>query len=325
MVGKEQNTIFTKSDLLEKKIDCHTHSVGIELNMMYDFSYPTTSDLLHLSSEIQCSIIDYAITFPMPTPLYFDIIKYRTEGNFISTGFGEFPFEYENRTLLAGIKKFKVTNILPFLSFSLNDKVDEQAEYIDMCCSNKAIYGLKYHTMADQHSAIDLQNHSSLMNVIIKNNLPIMFHSGKREFQNPLLILQFAKTNPYIRVCVAHFGRFEKRFCAELESSEYPNVYIDTSPFSNICTQNARLMTKGDTNIIKLNYNSPVKVLADMYNRYKSKLIWGTDFPWNCQTGLLDDSEIDCSYYNEEVDILLNNLEMAENIASKNTNRFLFG
>jgi predicted TIM-barrel fold metal-dependent hydrolase len=315
---------LTRSILSGKLIDCHTHAIGIDLNMMYDYLYPSTSDLIQLSTTIRNCGIDFAITFSMPTSLYFDIVTYRSSGKFISTGFGDYPFEYENKTLLAQVEKFELNNILPFVSFSLNDKVEEQVSQIEKWCNDGVIYGLKYHTMADQHYATDLQKYDNLMYVIRKYNLPILFHSGKQKFTHPNYVLAFAKNNPDIRVCVAHFGCFFNSFFEELGCFDYRNVYIDTAPLSNICVHNLKLISKGNQDIMKLNYYSPNRVLNEMFVHHK-KIIWGTDFPWNCMAKLLDICNIDFSSYKNEVSILLSMKEKTRLLATDNTISFLFG
>ena len=193
---------LSRKELEGKIIDCHSHTVGIELNNAYDYLYPVTSDLVQFSEIVRKSKIDYAITFPMPTPLYFDIVKYRSSGIYTSTGLGEYPFEFENKTLLAQISKFNINNILPFAICSLNANVEQQVLGIEQLCEQSTLYGIKYHTMTDQHSALDFHNHSELMGAIRKYNLPVLFHSGKQELTHPNNVLAFAKENPDISFAI---------------------------------------------------------------------------------------------------------------------------
>jgi hypothetical protein len=132
--------VIKKISRVEGVIDCHTHCGGIDVNNFYNMRYPCTQSAYVLHELMNNNKTDYAITFPMPSSLYFDTRKYWIEKCFVPSGFESIPFCIENQYLLSEIDFWGYNNILPFVSFSLQDRVYEQCDFIRKLSNEHNIY-----------------------------------------------------------------------------------------------------------------------------------------------------------------------------------------
>ncbi|MDR3057248.1 MAG: hypothetical protein LBU84_03800, partial [Prevotella sp.] len=95
---------FNKYTIRDNIIDCHTHSGGVYFYNYFNGLYPYFLDIKTLSDIIKSNGIDYAITFPVPTTVYYNYNEYININRFVDNHVYNFPFEVENNTLLEQIQ-----------------------------------------------------------------------------------------------------------------------------------------------------------------------------------------------------------------------------
>lgn len=294
-------------------IDVHTHGMGIMLTHILSGHYPYTQDIIDLSKKVKLGGADYAITFPMPTSIYYDVVgiknrKYRRAGNC------DFPFQYENYALVKTVEEFKLDNILPFLSFSTHAKIDEQKKALVDLISSYDIYGLKYHATIERKSVLTKQ-FIEFADIATEYNIPILVHTKIDQWADPNYIIEFAEANPFIRVCAAHCAHFNTRFFYKIKGDCPINLFVDCSPFTRICYD----ISRGDKeNVMDFDYDNPQVAFLQLFNELQSSLLWGTDTPFNIFS---NGNEVSC-YANE---VKLVNNEALRSHLFENTKRFLFG
>jgi len=217
-------------------IDIHTHAEGFDFANLLFGGYPFSLSAVQLSKILSENNIDFSVVFPFPTPCYFNYNIYWQTKKYVPSLLDDFPFHKENEYLLGTIESFKLDNLLPLLSISFQDKVDEQIKFLSNCLEkNRKIYGIKLHTSADNSSIYCLEKFEKLKEIAIKYNLPFLVHSGNETFSNPIEVLKVAKINPQIRFCIAHLGRLKKEFFQMLDSDKFDNVFLDMAPFLFMC------------------------------------------------------------------------------------------
>jgi predicted TIM-barrel fold metal-dependent hydrolase len=312
-----------KSKIGNGLIDVHTH-YGFNLINFYKTKYPIVQDTIALSQLITENNISFAVTFPMPNSIYYDVPMLVEKGIFQATKFSDFPFEKENLYLLTQVKVFHLKNILPFCSFSLNDKVEEQVKNLEELAAKYDIYGLKFHTQGDHNSILEISKHPLLLDFIEKYNLPLMVHTGNDEFSNPLNVLKIAQRYSHIRFCAAHLGRFNLNFFDAIDKNECSNLFIDTAPFTYLCEQDS-VKSKISNSVLDLDYSKIEDVFDFFTNKYPDKILWGTDTPWTNISKMKSYTENNFVNYQDEVKILLRNRTVAQKIANNNPINFLFG
>lgn len=311
-------------NLIEKNIDTHTHCGGMDLSNFYKFRYPSSQDILDLDYKRQKANIDYQIVFPMVTSIYYDIPRYWKEAVFVPSGYSEFPFQIENEILLRQIEYFGIETMLPFLAFSLQDKVSEQVNNIESLNSEYEIYGLKYHTKVDQKNADAIDKESPFVDVARSMNIPIVIHTEQKGCSSAIGVIELASRHLDVRFCCAHFGGFSKQFFCELDKYPYDNIFFDTCPLLARC---ADLSSSRGEEIMDLNYNNPIGVLEYFAQRFPNRILWGTDSPWTyyCALNKGEDNKSVVSElgYEKEAELLLNS--KFRNSISDNTVKYIFG
>lgn len=283
---------------------------------------PACQSVTQLVNEIYRGRVDYAVTFSMPNTMYYNQFRFledRVLDKNIPSEY-EFPFQIENMNILLEINHFNYDNILPFLSVSLGEKTAEQGAFIDKCCKEYNVYGIKYHPFYDGKDILDLENKYDILDTIYKNDLPIICHTGDDECSNPKKVILFAKDNPGIRVCIAHMGGFDESVLKD--GAELENVYFDCSPLHQMCVR----MGKTGKKCSSFQFDNPDKLLSMISEILPNKLLWGTDFPWTYNYKMERIAQFDKFDYECErktLDGLDKNT--ANRIANLNVKRFLFG
>ena len=315
--------MITANNLKNHLIDTHTHCGGMDLSNYYKNRYPSSQDILDLNKKRILAGVDYQIVFSMPTSIYYDIPEYWCNGLFRTSGYAEYPFQLENLYLLSQIAWFNLHNLLPFLSFSLRDKITQQEQSIMQMSEQHQIFGLKYHSKVDQMSPLSLVNESSFIDIALQLNIPIVFHTENKHFSYAMDVLELAATYPNTRFCAAHFGGFSKQFLNELELYPYNNIYVDTSPLLPRCE---KLKSNCPTELIRLDYSNPLSVLRYFFDRYPSRMLWGTDEPWTYYGSLEKAGQcpdlLEFGYLKEARIIQSSGLQQQ---ATDNTIKYLFG
>ncbi len=260
-----------------KLIDCHTHCEGLALYNFLNGLTPCSADSVVLAQTIIDSKIDFAITFPMPWTLYYDSKEYIKNLKYKPSGLCEIPYEIENIRILKTIKRNHYDIFLPFVAISLNDKVSEQIKLISDLMQEHNIYGIKYHTQTDRHSAMDISSYPELISFMEKNNFPILFHSGKNSYTDPMAVLEFAHSYPKIRVCCAHAAWFKNDFFKIFSKEKCSNLFFDIAPANSLI---AGFLKNKRENTIPLLVGEITDVIQALYEDYPNHILWGTDFPY---------------------------------------------
>lgn len=315
-----------KTAILSRKsgiVDVHTHGSGIDFSNFIRGKYPCCQDLTDLFQKGCACGVAHQVVFPMPTSCYFDIPEYWNRGVFKPTGYCEFPFQIENDYLIKNIEalQFMEDYFLPFLAFSLRDKIGMQIESLLKMVSGKTkIWGLKYHTSVDQRSVLYLEIEHVFLDFAKEFNLPFMIHTGFNECADPIKLFDVASRNPEIRFCAAHFGGFSSKFAALLDNYDYDNIYIDTSGLFPLCDS----MNSGKyVGVLDIDYSNPQAVLQYYIDRFPNRILWGSDSPWYNACNLSENSPSrTIRVYGQDLDFLGgHNLD----IVSRNSQKFLLG
>ena len=163
------------------------------------------------------------ITFLFPSTSYYDP---RERGK--ASGLQDFPYQVENEALLKSCECHK-DKVFPFLCIDPGVKQKEQLDRLTTLWDEKKFYGLKLHTLATGSKATDILK-SGISDFIIRNNIPLMIHSGIADpYSNPHYILELAKEMPAVRICVAHIGRLDEETVSQVAAKV--NLFTDCSPF----------------------------------------------------------------------------------------------
>ena len=273
---KNEMQTLTRKDLTGKKIDIHTHCVGVMLNHLINQKYPICQDINDLSNIVINNGIDYAVTFPIPFSIYYDPTEFLTAQKLKPSHLTDFPFQAENFTMLSSISKFKLSHLLPFVSVSTGDKVAEQISFIKELLKQYPIYGIKYHSSLDLCAADD-KLFEPFARLAVEYDLPVMFHTKMDRYANPMNLLNFAERYPDLRICAAHFGQMYRPFYEKLcMDDRYQNVYIDCAPL----TRNFSAISTMDPDM-HIMFPDPISMLKGVIREYHQKLLWGSDVPWH--------------------------------------------
>ena len=93
-------------------------------------------------------------------------------------------------------------------------------------------------------------------------------------------ILKIAEANPRIRFCLAHSCRFDRECLDRVQ--ELPNTWFDCSAHRIHCEgvmRGLRYVAPAERRF-PADYRDPTAVLAAMAATYPTKLIWGSDTPF---------------------------------------------
>lgn len=311
---------LTKKHFNNGYIDCHTHC-GVDYRNLYLSRYPLSQCVTQLNECLLDAGISYAITFPMPNTLYFDIRKQFDLRLYAKSNLCDFPFQIENNYMINEIEHFSYSHILPFLSFSLQCEVDKQIRFIDSCMRETAIYGLKFHPYNDCMSIMELEKHEDFLNFIEEHNLPIICHTGIDNVSDPSHVLKFAYNHPKIRICAAHFANCNQNFFSAIEMEFPENLFLDIAPLITLCERCKSL----ENHVSYWDYANPINFIKQIYQMYPQNIIWGTDHPWTYNHKLKNSKSKQMVTYKMEVDILKQTGFISNIIAQKNILKFLFG
>ena len=307
-------------------VDCHTHSGAIDINNYYHMKYPAMNDVMNLNNLLIDNNVDYAITFPMPSTIYYNVKRYWAERVFVESGMSDFPFAIENSYLLVEISFWNCDNILPFLSFSLNDKIKEQLIYLETTFEKYNYYGLKYHSKVDQNAFESLlKKGRSFLDFLIEKNIPLIFHVETSGISSPMGVFSLANLYPQLRISLAHYAGMNKEFFREYDDylKSNCNIFFDTAP--SLCMCRRYLSIYPNESIISLDYSRPDKVNEYFLGKYVNTILWGTDAPWLFSADLYNNENIEHISYIEEMALYKELRKRGYCYKESVANRFLFG
>lgn len=309
---------------LNKAIDCHTHSGGVDHYNLFSGNLPISQSVDDLMLKSKASEIDKVITFPFPSTNYYDTRKLVESNERVNSGLQKFPYQIENMALIRGCEESS-EKLLPFMCIDPSSHTKEQIDYLEKIYKRKKFFGLKLHTLAVRVKATRLER-SDFIDFALNKNIPIIIHSALQdEFSHPENIVKLAKIYPQLRVCIAHLACLDEEVIKNVP--KFANLYLDTSPFLQICNK-VREGSKIVYSPNNINPNKPTESLLFYYKKLKDNLIWGTDEPWTkciSSSGKVSSNHT----YADEVDILIKLSELSSeavfNITTRNSERFLFG
>ena len=125
-------------------------------------------------------------------------------------------------------------------------------------------------------------------------------------------------------VDMAHFAGLNKEFFRILKQYQksFNNVFFDCAPCIHICSHYSSL--DPGNNIMKLDYDNPVNVLAYFITEYHDNMLWGTDSPWLFASSIQQPIERIITYTDEK-NLLIFLMQQGKCPSLSATNRFLFG
>lgn len=308
----------------EDIIDVHTHATGIDILNYFTPRVPSTQSLLEIRGKLTRYGISQAVVFPFPGSLYYNPRLILEKNIWEPSGMEDFPYQQANMALLAEIRiRGLHEQFLPFLAIDPLEKADEQIQYLR---SEQGYFGIKVHTLATRSSPQDIG--FGFLTLLRERNIPITFHTGKEGNVDPLFVIKFAQENPDIRVSLAHLAGLNRD--ALTTAAQVENLFVDTSPFVNICYFGEKGWTRYIAeNRLTCDFSDPVAVMIQLYRLLPEKLIWGTDDPFSSFSNRKGELVTDFSYKDEVA--VLDKLwrggykEVVKKIAYYNIHKFLFG
>lgn len=265
----------TREELACKIIDAHTHSGGISFTHYFLEAFPYCCSIRELILNMNNAMVDYSITFPIPTNIC-TAISPTVDKITHDIIFTHEPclYYWANRRLLIETRMYGEGRVLPFVLFSLYGDYKRQIENINILSKEFDIYGIKIHTSADRTSLERILEEPILFSFFQNIDLPIIVHSGFERFSNAAEMCKVFEAFPNLRFCVAHAGRMNSKFLHDIK--DLSNVWIDISPITHLYeTLNDR---KED--IIQLDYSNPQEMINYLMEKFSHKVLFGTDYPW---------------------------------------------
>jgi len=173
------------------------------------------------------------------------------------------PLRKYNIELIRQTQKYN-NRLKPLLYLSLCEAtLQKEIDYFESNFKGM-FYGFKFHPWTDQVSVESFR---------IKTKLPILIHTGLREFEKVEDAIVFAKRHPMNKIVIAHAAQLKKNVLDEIQESN--NIFMDCCPsnflFENreICFENYRAIQSAED----IYYNALNIVNSD-------KILFGTDSPW---------------------------------------------
>jgi len=266
-------------------IDCHNH-LGADLFFYLNGYYPYAQDLPALATEGGRHGIDRWVVFPMVANLTFDIAAMRA-GRLAPGGLETVPYAFENERMLREIYELHPAWGRRTLPFAMLDPMREPAAQVRRLRELHArfpFYGLKIQaTMIQADIAALLGAGRGFLELAEELDLPFLIHSSVAAddpWSQAADILKVAEATPGVRFCLAHSCRFD-RACLD-RVAELPNTWFDCSAHRIHCDS-----AVGDLPFVAAperrfpaDYRDPTAVLHALAEAYPTKLMWGSDSPF---------------------------------------------
>ncbi|MEO6846320.1 MAG: amidohydrolase family protein [Chthoniobacterales bacterium] len=308
-------------------IDVHTH-VGVEIQFWLQGHYPYAQDwptLVRLGTKHQ---IGRFVVFPMPSNLSVNLTELK-KGNVVKKDALEnVPYAFENRRLMVEIENYfpeLSAKALPFWMFDPSHEQKAQVAALRALGEEFRCYGLKTQPTFLKSPILDLLSEGEcILDFAEEKGLPFTIHSSihpEDPWSQVKDILTVIEARPGIRFCVAHSCRFDKPSLDRV--AELPNAWFDCSAHRIACVlgaQNHPSAAPAATRFAS-DYRDPKVVLHDLAKAYPTKLMWGSDAPFD---SYIDEHLQLRSSYDEEAEALFAlDKETVHAIASRNILKFL--
>jgi predicted TIM-barrel fold metal-dependent hydrolase len=274
-------------------IDCHNH-LGVDLFFYLNGYHPYAQDLPALVTEGRHCGVDRWLVFPMVSNLTFDVAGMRHR-QLSPGGLDKVPYAFENERMLREIYQLYPDFGRLTIPFAILDPVREPAAQIAKLRELHAqfpFHGLKIQgTMIQSDVGALLKEGRGFLDFAAEFNLPFIIHSSVAAadtWSQSSTILKVAAATPEVRFCLAHSCRFERESLDRV--AELPNTWFDCSAhrihcegviagYDYVAPANRRF---------KADYRDPTAVLLALAEAYPTKLIWGSDTPFQSYVADID-------------------------------------
>lgn len=266
-------------------IDCHNH-LGADLYFYLNGDHPYAQDLPTLVTEGRHCGVDRWVVFPMVSNLTFDIAAMRRR-EVVYGGLESVPYAFENERMLQEIYDLYPDLGKCTLPFAILDPLREPAAQVAKLRELHArypFYGLKIQAtviQSDVEALLDVGR--GFLEFAAEYDLPFIIHSSvdpKDTWSQARSILRVAEATPEVRFCLAHSCRFDRE-CLDRVAA-LPNTWFDCSAHRIHC----ECAHKNFANVAPVerrfdaDYTDPSAVLLALAETYPTKLIWGSDTPF---------------------------------------------
>jgi predicted TIM-barrel fold metal-dependent hydrolase len=288
-------------------IDCHNH-LGVDLFFYCNGYHPYAQDLPALVTEGRHCGVDRWLVFPMVANLTFDVAAMR-QGKLLPGGPEQIPYAFENERMLREIYQLypdlgRAT--IPFVILDPARRAGEQIARLRDLHAEFPFYGLKIQaTMIQSDVGALLKEGRGFLDFAAEFNLPFIIHSSiapEDTWSQASTILDVAQQTPGVRFCLAHSCRFDRESLDRV--AELPNTWFDCSAHRIHCQG----VVDGHGYVAKAgrrfqaDYRDPSAVLLTLAEAYPTKLIWGSDTPFQSYVAHIDGKFVSLrSTYAEEV------------------------
>ena len=287
-------------------IDCHNH-LGVDPYFYLNRYHPYAQDLVTLVTEGRHCGVDRWLVFPMVANLSFDLAAMQRK-ELVTGGIENIPYAFENERMFHEIYDLYPDLGALTIPFAILDPMRAPAAQLAKLRelhTKYPFYGLKIQpTMIQANVESLLTTGRGFLEFAAEFDLPFLIHSSVDPadlWAQATSILRIAEATPDVRFCLAHSCRFDRE-CLD-RVAELPNTWFDCSAhrihcdcarqeFANIAPPPRRF---------DADYTDPAAVLLALAEAYPSKLIWGSDTPFQ---SYVDDKLSLRSTYVEETDCL---------------------
>jgi predicted TIM-barrel fold metal-dependent hydrolase len=266
-------------------IDCHNH-LGVDLYFYCNGYSPYAQDLPALVTEGRHCGVDRWIVFPMVANLTFDVAEMR-RAKLVPGGPERVPYAFENERMLREIYQLYPDLGRATLPFMILDPLRETAAQIAKLRAlyqQFPFYGLKIQaTMIKSDVGALLKEGRGFLELAEELNLPFIIHSSvtpEDTWSQASTILKVAAATPKVRFCLAHSCRYDRE-CLD-RVAELPNTWFDCSAHRIHCEGVTRGLgfVAPEARRFRADYRDPTAVLRALAETYPTKLIWGSDTPF---------------------------------------------
>lgn len=289
-------------------IDCHNH-LGVDLFFYLNGFHPYAQDLPTLVTEGRHNGVDRWIVFPMVANLTFDLPAMR-KGQVTAGGLEKIPYAFENERMMKEVYELypdlgRFTLPVPILDPMRETQA--QAKALRALLPRFPFYALKIQaTMIQADIGALLNEGRCFLEFAEEFNLPFIIHTSvapEDVWSQATTILRVAEATPRVRFCLAHSCRFD-RPCLD-RIAELPNTWFDCSAHRIHCQgviDGLRYVAPPERRF-PANYRDPAAVLRALAEAYPTKLIWGSDTPFQSYVAKLESEVLSLrSTYQKELD-----------------------
>ena len=288
-------------------IDCHNH-LGVDLYFYLNGYHPYAQDLPALVTEGRHGGISRWVMFPMVANLTFDIPAMRRAA-LQPGGCETVPYAFENERMLREVYELypdlgRLT--LPFVILDPEREPAAQLRKLRELHRAFPFYGLKIQaTMIEADIRRLLTTGRGFLDFAAEFDLPFLIHSSvapEDKWSQATDILDVAEAAPHVRFCLAHSCRFD-RACLDRVAA-LPNTWFDCSAHRIHCEGVVRGLgyVAPAERRFPADYRDPTAVLRALAAAYPTKLIWGSDTPFQSYVAKIDGTFVSLrSTYAEEI------------------------